>query len=223
MTRAAIVDYGLGNLFSVRQACEHAGMTANITPDADEIASADLVLLPGVGAYKDAMDTLRDLGLVDVLRDYAESGKPLVGICLGMQLLMSRSHEFGTHEGLDLIKGEVVRFEPPADDLQNPRRLKVPQVGWNTIKPAREDTSWPGTYLEGLEPDTYMYFVHSYYVVPQDDAVVLSKTTYGDTEFCSSLQRGNVFACQFHPERSGREGLRMYANFIRLAESAVYD
>jgi glutamine amidotransferase len=217
MTHAAIVDFGLGNLFSVRQACEHVGMTASITPDAEQVANADLVILPGVGAYKDAMDTLRNLGLVSVLRDYAESGRPLIGICLGMQLMMSVSHEFGTHEGLDLIQGEVLRFQP--HDLPNDRRLKVPQVGWNTITPAQEDTSWPGTYLEGLEPDTHMYFVHSYYVVPQDESVTLSKTTYGNTEFCSSLQRGNVFACQFHPERSGREGLRMYANFARLAES----
>jgi glutamine amidotransferase len=215
MTKAAIVDFGLGNLFSVRQACEHAGMNASITPDADEIANADLVILPGVGAYKDAMDTLRDLGLVSVLRDYAESGKPLIGICLGLQLMMSRSHEFGTHEGLDLIKGDVVRFQP--HDLPNERRLKVPQVGWNTIQPLHQD--WPGTYLEGLEPDTHMYFVHSYYVVPEEEAVILSTSTYGDTQFCSSVQRGNVFACQFHPERSGREGLRMYANFARLAES----
>jgi glutamine amidotransferase len=163
------------------------------------------------------MDTLRNLGLVSVLQEYAESGRPLIGICLGMQLMMSRSHEFGTHDGLDLIKGEVLRFQP--HDLPNDRHLKVPQVGWNTITPATEETSWPGTYLEGLEPDTHMYFVHSYYVAPQDESVILSKTTYGNTEFCSSLQRDNVFACQFHPERSGREGLRMYANFARLAES----
>ena len=102
--------------------------------------------------------------------------------------------------------------------LPNERRLKVPQVGWNTIQPANEETSWPGTYLEGLEPDTAMYFVHSYYVKPSDENVILSTTTYGNTQFCSSVQRDNVFACQFHPERSGREGLRMYVNFARMAE-----
>ena len=214
---AAIVDFGLGNLFSVRQACEQVGMTAAITPDAEQVANADLVILPGVGAYKDAMDTLHNLGLVSVLRGYAESGKPLIGICLGLQLMMSHSHEFGTHEGLDLIKGDVVRFEP--HDLPNDRRLKVPQVGWNTIMPASDETAWPETYLEGLEPDTHMYFVHSYYVIPQDESVILSNTTYGNTTFCSSLQRDNVFACQFHPEFTSRPrgGHPLFTSYIEAA------
>jgi glutamine amidotransferase len=201
----AIVDYGMGNLFSVQQACRQAGLEATITRSASDIEKARAVILPGIGAFGSAMATLSKLGLVEPLRGAAASGKPLVGICLGMQLLMTESHEFGRHRGLDLIPGEVVRF---SDRRPAGSRLKVPQIGWNRIfgTPA----VWKNTLLRDVRDGEYMYFVHSYYCKPEDATVILSTTRYGETEFCSSLQWRNIFACQFHPERSGLPGLSIY-------------
>ena len=204
--RVAIVDYRLGNLFSVKHACEYAGMQASITSSRDEILNADAVLLPGVGAFGDSMETLRSLDLVSVLRDVVDSGKSLIGICLGIQLLMTESYEFGQHKGLGIIEGTVKRFDEPEE---NGRMLKVPQVGWNRICATRD---WHGTLLDGVADNEYMYFVHSFTVQPQNRDVMLSFTRYGDSEFCSSMQYRNVFACQFHPERSGVKGLKVYQN-----------
>jgi len=213
----AIVDYGLGNLFSVQQACHHCGMpAATITSDKNAVLNADAVILPGVGAFGDAMQTLHKLDLVEPLRDLAAAGKPLMGICLGLQLLMSVSHEFGDHAGLDIIPGEVVPFEPATITVgEGQRPRKVPQVGWNAVCEAREST-WATSPLNGLESGVFMYFVHSYYVRPATSELVLSTSTYGDTEFCSSLAKENIFACQFHPERSGTQGLQIYQNFARM-------
>jgi glutamine amidotransferase len=206
----AIVDHSLGNLYSVKHACGHVGLHAEITSSTEAIANARSVILPGVGAYGDAMATLHRLDLVSVLRDFAASGKPLIGICLGVQLLMTESFEFGHHQGLDLITGQVVPFDHPRE---GDRALKVPQIGWNRICRAGQ-ARWeaPGSLLNDIDDGEYMYFVHSYIVQPQDPDVILSTSRYGQIEFCSSLQRGNVFACQFHPERSSNAGLRMYQN-----------
>ena len=211
----AIVDYGMGNLFSVRRACESAGLEAQITSSPQEVAQADGVILPGVGAFADAMDSLRRLELVRPLREAASSGKPFLGVCLGMQLLMSRSHEFGLHEGLGILKGEVVRLEEAREVERN---FKVPEVGWNLIL-NEEGRSWEGTLLKGLTDKTWMYFVHSFYVQPADRDSVVSETRYGPVRFCSALQKGNLFACQFHPERSGPEGLQIYKNFMERISS----
>lgn len=208
----AIVDYNLGNLYSVKHACAHIGLHAEITSSKEAIANARAVILPGVGAYGDAMATLHRLDLVSVLRDIASSGKPLIGICLGIQLLMTESYEFGRHPGLGIIEGTVVRFDRPTE---HGRALKVPQIGWNRVCHA-ESAGWDGTLLDSVADGEYMYFVHSYIVQPEDPSVVLSTSRYGQIEFCSSVQRGNVFACQFHPERSGVEGLRVYRNLARL-------
>ena len=206
--QVAIVDYGMGNLFSVKQACEHVGMQASITASADEILAADAVILPGVGAFGDAMAALTRLGVVEVLLEVAGSGRPLVGICLGMQLLMTESHEFGHHKGLGLIEGEVVRFEAPRSCSTT---LKVPQVGWNRIV-VTGSGSWKSSCLEGLRDGEFMYFVHSFYAKPIDTSVVLATSRYGHIEFCSSLRRENIFGCQFHPERSGPRGVLIYRN-----------
>ena len=206
----AIVDYGLGNLHSVQLACEHVGLAARITSDRREVLDADAVILPGVGAFGDAMGTLNRLDLVGVLRDVAASGKPLFGICLGLQLLMESSEEFGQHQGLGIIKGRVV---PLGEPRENGRRLKVPQVGWNGVqKPATVD--WSETPLRDIATNEMFYFVHSFVVVPEDEGVVCSTTAYGDVDFCSSVRYGNVFACQFHPERSGERGLTVYHNLV---------
>ena len=216
--QVAIVDFGLGNLFSVAQACQAVGLHSTITPDRRVIEQADAVILPGVGAFGDAMQTLRRLDLVGLLRDTPARGVPLIGICLGVQLLMTESHEFGRHEGLGLIGGEVV---PLKDPREGGRRLKVPQVGWNRIHAAGGVGRWSGTPLDGLPDDTFMYFVHSFVVVPEDRSVVRSTTTYGDIEFCSSVSSGRIFACQFHPERSGPRGLQVYENVRTLIEVGV--
>jgi glutamine amidotransferase len=217
--KVAIVDYSLGNLFSVQQACARVGLEGIITSSKDEILAAAAVILPGVGAFGDAMDNLRRLDLVSPLRDLAQSDTPLVGICLGQQLLMSESFEFGRHRGLGIFEGQVVRFDQPraAGGI-----LKVPQVGWNRIhvpgnRRAHAATlagtdGWNGSPLTGLADGAFMYFVHSFYVQPADAGVVLATTRYGHLEFCSSLCRRNVAAFQFHPERSGQDGMRIYRN-----------
>ncbi len=204
--KVAIVDYSLGNLFSIKHACERVGLDSIITSDKEEILDADGVLLPGMGAFGDAMKTLHKLDLVTVLREIAASGKPLVGICLGIQLLLSESYEFGHHKGLGIIEGAVIPLNHP---FEGDRLLKVPQIGWNQIASTR---SWDETLLRSIPDREYMYFVHSFVPQPQNPNVILSKTNYGGIEFCSSLHRHNIFACLFHPERSGVMGLKIYEN-----------
>ncbi len=210
--RVTIVDHGLGNLFSVKHACNKVGLNAEITNSKKEILHSDAVILPGVGAFGDAMQTLCRLDLIETLHEFALS-KPFMGICLGMQLLMSESPEFGCQEGLGIIKGKTIRFDNPTDD--NGKILKVPHVGWNRVchihDQKREDT-----LLKGLDNNEFMYFIHSFYVKPDDPDVVLSVSRYGNAEFCSSLHSKNIFACQFHPERSGKEGLKIYRNLLKM-------
>ena len=204
----AIVDYGMGNLFSVQAACEAVGLNAKITAAPRQILDAAAVILPGVGALPDAMQALRQRDLVPVLREAAAQGKPFMGICLGLQLLMSESEEFGRHEALGLIPGTVVQI---ADPKENGRALKVPHIGWNELRGASRD--WTGSLLAGVTHGEQMYFVHSFVARPEDPALSLSTTRYGGFEFCSSLQKNNIFGCQFHPERSGPQGLHIYRNF----------
>lgn len=209
----AIVDYGLGNLYSVVRACERVGLAAEITSDKRKILAAEAVILPGVGAFGDAMQNLRSLDLVGPLREIACSDTPLLGICLGQQLLMTESEEFGTHQGLDIIPGRVVHFGRPQGALGT---LKVPQVGWNRVfRPENSagDDAWTESPLADLANGTYMYFVHSYYVETENRDVVLSISHYGDVTFCSAVRQRNVIAFQFHPERSGHDGLHVYQNF----------
>lgn len=214
----AIVDYGMGNLFSVKQACTFVGLKSIITNSKKDILDADAVILPGVGAYGDAMLTLHHLDLVSVLRDIAKSPKPLVGICLGMQLLMTESYEFGHHKGLGIIEGPVVGFDKPKE---KDRMLKVPQIGWNRIFQTANDLQWHRTLLDRIVDGEYMYFVHSYTVQPREKKLILSTSHYGHIEFCSSIQYGNVFACQFHPERSGQAGINLYHNFATYLKTVV--
>ncbi len=206
---AAIVDYGMGNLYSVQLACASVGLEAEITSDPAKVAAARGVILPGVGAFGTAMDVLNRSGLGEALLGAVRSGKPVFGICLGLQLLMGESFEFGRHRGLGVIDGSVVRFESP---LGRFGVLKVPQVGWEQVQPASPD-AWDRSLLSGVPTGTFMYFVHSYHVVVADPALVVATSQYGHIKYCSALRRGNVFACQFHPERSGPTGLRVYRNF----------
>jgi glutamine amidotransferase len=209
----------MGNLFSVRQACEHAGLRAVVTSDSDEVRASEAVILPGVGAFGDAMAALARQGLVEVLQELAASGRPFLGICLGMQLLFTESEEFGRHAGLGIIPGRVTRL---AESDGGAVRVKVPQVGWNRLqRPA--GASWERSALEGIPDGVFMYFVHSFCVTPEDPDIILSTTRYGSTAFCSSLRRGNLFACQFHPERSGPSGVQIYRNFARQVERAAME
>ncbi len=210
----AIIDYGMGNMFSVKRACEHVGLEPLIAHTESMLMNSSAAILPGVGAFGDAMDNLKKMGLVEPIKKFVASGKPFMGICLGMQLLMSDSEEFGKHKGLDIIKGPVRRFPPVKS---GGGVVKVPQVGWNQIRPSL--LKWDASPLKNIEKDAYMYFVHSYYVVPEDKGVVLSVTDYEGTEYCSSILWKNIFACQFHPEKSADQGLTIYSNWVTNAKA----
>ena len=215
--QVAIVNMGLGNLFSIKQACLEVGLQPFITSSVDELLAADAVILPGVGAFSKAMDAIKRLGLYEPLLEVAEH-KPFLGICLGMQLLMTESHEFGHCKGLDVIPGQVKKIAFP--DLPS----KIPHVGWNRITRGKKSTDtdpWDATILDGLPDGEFMYFVHSFYVEPETDETRLSFTEYGGLEFCSSIQYKNIFACQFHPERSGPMGLRVYRNLAAIIKKEL--
>jgi imidazole glycerol-phosphate synthase subunit HisH len=219
--RVAIVDYGTGNLFSVRRACEAAGLEAVVTEDAGTVLSAAGVVLPGVGAFGAAMATLGRRGLDDALRRVASAGRPLLGICLGMQLLADRSEEFGHHEGLGIVPGSVRRL--PRTAAGNGRE-KLPHIGWSAVRPRRADdcaAAWAGTLLEHLQPGTPMYFVHSFAVHPEDPRAWRAGASYGESEFCAALEAGSVAGCQFHPERSGQDGIGIYRAFARRVRAAA--
>ncbi|MCA9401202.1 MAG: imidazole glycerol phosphate synthase subunit HisH, partial [Candidatus Omnitrophica bacterium] len=207
--KISIIDYHMGNLFSVVKACAEVGLKAVITHDKERIASSDAIILPGVGAFGDAMQQLRDLDILDATIDFIKQGKPYFGICLGMQLLMSESEEFGTHKGFDVISGKVVRLDP---EHEHGRIAKVPQVGWNQIYPnsGASDSTWKNTPLAKMDVGEYMYFVHSFVVQPEDPAVVLTETNYEGVTFCSTILKGNIFAVQYHPEKSGDHGMHIY-------------
>ena len=212
MTTIAIIDYEVGNLRSIFSAFEKVGATPKLTRDRQEILDADGVVLPGVGAYSYGMDKLKEHGLVTLVKDFAATGKPVLGICLGMQLLLSASEEFGRTEGLGLIPGSVKQL-----NLLDPEVQKLPHVSWNEIQ-VPNGMSWDGTILEGIVSEEDMYFVHSFMAVPEDESHVLSLTSYSDSRFCSSVKNGNVYGCQFHPEKSAEEGLKIISNFIRICE-----
>lgn len=213
--KIAIVDYGMGNLFSVQHACMRVGGEPYLAASGEAIRSAEALILPGVGAFGDAMHALFNLNLITPVHEFIQSGRPFMGICLGMQLLMTHSHEFGRHEGLGVIQGEVRRL---TENRGAEIPIKVPQIGWNSVQFAG-DKAGGGTMLDGIANGDYLYFVHSYYVQPEDPSLILTSTHYGDIQFCSSIQRDNIFACQFHPERSGEHGLTVYRNFIKAISS----
>jgi glutamine amidotransferase len=204
----AIIDYDMGNLRSVAKAFAKIGVTAGPTRDPQVIKDASHVVLPGVGAFKDCMKNLTEYGLVEPILKAIESGKPFLGICLGLQLLFDESSEFGFHKGLGVIKGKVVRFSSGCCDCGV--QLKVPHMGWNAVDIKKESA-----LLTGIPDGTYFYFVHSYYGVSNDTDAVLTTTSYG-VPFTSAIERDNVMACQFHPEKSQTAGLRLLKNFSGL-------
>lgn len=206
-----IIDYKSGNLFSVNQALTNIGLNVLISSDADDIASADAIVLPGVGAFGDAMKNLHNLNLVLPIKQAVESGKPFLGICLGLQLLFTESEEFGYTKGLDLVKGKVKRFNLNNSEGES---RKIPQIAWNKINRINDNT-WNNTPLQDIEDGEFMYFVHSFYVEPEEP-VGLSETNYDGQNYVSSIQKENIFACQFHPEKSAHEGLQIYKTWASI-------
>jgi glutamine amidotransferase len=207
MKKVSIIDFDGGNLFSVIQACKHVGIEASVTNDFNEIKASDGLILPGVGSFPHAMKILNSKKLVTPIKDFIKSNKPFMGICLGFQLLFSKSSEFENCDGLDIIKGTVNKFN------FNNKKCKVPQIGWNKIY---SESNWLDSPLNKIVNDEYMYFVHSYFVDPLNKNEVLSYTTYEDFEYCSSIRKNNIFATQFHPEKSGLEGLKIYKEWSEL-------
>ena len=208
MSTVTIIDYGMGNLRSVQKGFERVGFNALVTADPREAGQAERLVLPGVGAFRDCMDNLRQGDFIDPILRHVESGRPFLGICLGLQLLFTESEEFGRHQGLDIIPGKVVRF--PAGLRQGDEALKVPHMGWNQIEIRR-----PAPVFKGVEEGVSVYFVHSYYVVPEEESMVATVTDYG-IPFCSAVWRDNVVATQFHPEKSQQVGLQMLKNFAMM-------
>jgi glutamine amidotransferase len=209
-----IIDYGAGNLRSVARAVAHSGREPRVTSDPREVVAADAVIMPGVGAAADTMRNLRKHHMVEPVREYIASGRPFFGVCMGQQALLSVSEEGGEHECLGIIPGRVKKLPsaaPFASQNGNGARLKIPQMGWNRVHQKAEHP-----IFDGIEDDSYFYFLHSYYPEPEDDDVVIGETEYGVT-FASVLARDNIVATQFHPEKSSDAGLRMYENFLRIA------
>jgi glutamine amidotransferase len=205
--RIAVVDYGMGNLRSVEKALEVAGVRTLLTSSPDGIDRCDKIVFPGVGAFGDAMKELRRRRLVRPIISAIESGRPFLGLCLGLQLLFEKSEEAPGIKGLGVLKGEVKRFRFAAD-----RRIKVPHMGWNSIKYGR---TFKTGILRGVPDGSYMYFVHSYYVKPADKSAILTTTGYG-IDFVSGVAKDNIYGLQFHPEKSQSVGLKMLGNFVRL-------
>lgn len=200
----AIIDYGVGNLFSLTSSFRAVGADVVVTGDKDVIASADKIILPGVGAFADAAKKLFDSGLADVLREEAAKGKPVMGICLGMQLLFEKSYEYGCHKGLGLLPGSVV----PISDVA-PKEYKIPHIGWNALTVKKDSP-----IMKYVEDGDCVYFVHSFYAAECDD-VVVATTEYG-AELTASVTKGNIYGCQFHPEKSGNVGLSILRAFCEI-------
>lgn len=222
-SEVVVVDYGVGNLLSVRRGLEHCGATVVLTDDPAMIRAAQRVVLPGVGAFGDAMEALSQRGLIAVLQAVARQGTPFLGICLGMQLLFDQSEEFGLHEGLGVIPG-TVRPIPSrsASAVGTGEALKIPHIGWNGLQPPCSQTlcsktlstrAWEGTCLRRLQPGEAMYFVHSFMAVPEDAAHCLAVCDYGGNALTAVVQAGSVTGCQFHPEKSGEAGLKILRTF----------
>jgi len=200
----ALVDYGAGNVRSVQKALSAAGGDVRLVSTPDKVAQADAVVLPGVGAFDDCINAMQRQELVESIREFIASGKPFLGICVGYQALFEKSEEFNScSSGMDVFEGKVIRFSG--------KGIKIPQIGWNQVNIQKPDCP----IFDGIDSGSYFYFVHSYFPEPRDSSIVASRTTYG-VEFCSAIWKGNVFATQFHPEKSQKAGIKLLVNFVGL-------
>ena len=209
--KIVIVDYGIGNVRSIYNAFSNQGLNPILSNDGEAILNADGLVLPGVGAFSYAMKNLIKYNLIDIIKNYAKTGKPLLGICLGMQLLLEGSEEFGYTEGIGLVKGKVVKLP-----VNKSNQVKLPNIGWCGIKP--NVVKWKKTILNDINLNSEMYFVHSFVSSITDENEILSVTDYSDVTFCSSLKKGNIYGCQFHPEKSSIIGLKIIKNFINICK-----
>lgn len=215
----SIINYGINNLKSVSMAFKKIGRTFKIIETPQEIIDAKCLILPGIGAFGDGMQGLQSRGLIEPIRKKVQEGTPMLGICLGMQMLFSESEEFGLHEGLDLISGRVVPFRPPQEI--NIKGYKVPHMGWNELNAPNNESkdaikSWKGTLLESTDSGMDVYFVHSFYPIPKKKKYVLATSNYGNQEFCAMIKKDNISGTQFHPEKSGIIGIQMLNKFCLL-------
>jgi imidazole glycerol-phosphate synthase subunit HisH len=210
--KITVIDYGLGNLFSIQQAFEHCGAEVELTSSTQKIIGADRLVLPGVGAFADGMEGLRKLRLTEPIKEFVSLGRPILGVCLGMQMLMSSSEEFGRHQGLDIFSGTVSPISPTNSDGTI---YKIPHIGWSElIKPNK--TAWERTILEDLNEVDSTYFVHSYKVILDNPFHRLADCSYGGCLFPAVIRSGAVYGCQFHPEKSGDAGLRIIKSFLNI-------
>jgi glutamine amidotransferase len=216
MSRVLVVDYGVGNLLSVCRAFEACGATVDLDGSPQRIASAERVVVPGVGAFGDCMAELQRRKLVQPILDYVATGKPVLGICVGMQMMMQIGEEFGEHEGLGIAAGRVRPIPGTAAD-GSPH--KIPHIGWNALVKPSPDTVWDGTILQGVAPGSTCYFVHSFTADPADAGVRLADCDYNGRQISAALRIGNVFGTQFHPEKSGEVGLSILRNFMALTRA----
>lgn len=215
--KVTVIDYGLSNLLSVRHALEHFGAEVELTGDPATVLAAKALVLPGVGAFRDGMQGLEKLGLIEPIRQKAAAGTPLLGICLGMQMLFDQSEEFGSWQGLGLIPGQVVRIPDQAADGTH---QKVPHIGWEGLLPAGGRSDFSGSILSGIQPGDECYFIHSYEAKPANDADRLADAAYGGRHVCAAVARGNVIGTQFHPEKSGPVGLAIIHGYLQLCQTA---
>ena len=204
-----IIDYGVGNLHSIVKAVGNFTEKVFVSEDPQAIESADAIILPGVGSFQSGMEGVNVRNLVPSVKKYAATGKPMLGICLGAQIMLGKGFEFGEFDGLNIIHGKVIKFPV----LEN--NEKIPHVGWNSIYP-NADKIWNDSILKNLDPLSSVYFVHSYILVPENNKNIFAKTKYGGYEFCSVIRSGNIYGCQFHPEKSGKIGLEIIKNFLEL-------
>lgn len=217
----AVIDYGAGNIRSVENAMKALGERTLLTSDPGDILAADHVILPGVGAFGDALDCIREKGLENVIRKVCESGVPFLGICLGLQILFEESEESPGVRGLSILPGRVVRFKAEQPDVFRRGNgfpeafLKVPEIGWNELSYPLSSESEPGRLFAGVPEGSYVYYVHSYYLQALDASIVKARSEYG-VSFDASVEKGNVFACQFHPEKSEKVGMQILKNFLEV-------
>lgn len=212
MKKIVIINYGLSNLLSVDNAFRFLGIDATISQKQDDVLTADALILPGVGAFEDGMNELSNLGLVDILRDKMVRGTPLLGICLGMQMLFDESEEFGLHKGLGLIPGKVVKI--PSEDT-NGIKQKIPHISWDPLYPANGRPDFGDGVFRNIKSGDECYFIHSYEAKPSSDEYCIVETEYGGRRICAVAQNGNVIGTQFHPEKSGEVGLEILRGFVR--------